>query len=81
MSEPTKVVERYQVDSGFDEKTYEHLCSVELGATAKGEPQIKSVKAYGATIDDASQDALRVFLDLREALGLIQLREGGDNGS
>ena len=57
--EPTKVVEslyRYE-DDGSEKvathETYEFLCSVELGETAKGEAQVKSVKVYAATVKEA----------------------------
>ena len=38
--------------------THEDLCSVELGATVKGEPQVKSVKVYAATAMEASLKGL-----------------------
>ena len=72
--EPTKRDERgwtmrrqiSEADNHLDrlETTYEDLNSVELGQTAKGEPQIKSVKVYGATHDamnEAAAEALEVF--------------------
>ena len=64
--EPTK---RIVMDMSSDEcqleTTYEDLSSVELGMTAKGDAQIKSVKAYGATTDDAMKEALATFLELQ----------------
>ena len=68
MSEPTKRVV-HQVDDGGEmtETTHEDLSSVELGMTAKGEPQIKSVKVYGPTAQAAAEEALKVFRWLRKA--------------
>ena len=64
--EPTK---RIEMDMSSDEKqtelTFEALNSVELGQTAKGDAQIKSVKAYGATTEDAMKEALATFLELQ----------------
>ena len=50
------------------EETNESLCSVELGETAKGEVQVKSVKVYAATAGEASLQALTVYRELRQYL-------------
>ena len=64
MAGPTKQVTRERdVDT-----TYEDLCSVEIGATAKGEAQIKSVKVYAANSDDAADQALATFRRLQAAM-------------
>ena len=64
--EPTK---RIEMDMSSDERqtetTYEDLSSVELGQTAKGDTQIKSVKVYGPTAQAAAEEALEVFRWLR----------------
>ena len=46
--------------------TYE--CSVVLGTTAKGEAQIKSVKVYAATAQEAADQALATFRSLQEQM-------------
>ena len=53
---------------GWDETTEEDLCSVELGATAKGDPQIKSVKVYDRDPAAAAAKALMTFRWLEEQL-------------
>ena len=68
--EPTKRVEReWTGDDGMakrlNETTHEHLSAVELGQTAKGDTQIKSVKVYGPTAQAAAEEALEVFRWLR----------------
>ena len=66
MTQATKIIRR-AVDivngeqAGFTERTFEALCSVELGATAKGEPQVKSVKVYATDSREAAQQALDTF--------------------
>ena len=50
------------------ETTIEALCSVEIGATAKGEVQIKSVKVYAANADDAADQALATFRKIQDAM-------------
>ena len=50
------------------ETTYEDLSSVELGMTAKGEPQIKSVKVYAATAQEAGEKAMVCLWALKDAL-------------
>ena len=48
--EPTKTVHKFPYgEGGQKELAWEHLSSVEVGMTAKGDAQIKSVKVYGAT--------------------------------
>ena len=70
MSEPTKRTVHQIDDSGeMTATTHEHLSSVELGMTAKGEPQLKSVKVYGPTAQAAADEALAVFLLLRDEMG------------
>lgn len=72
MSEPTKVTtftSETEGDKDWRETTHEHLSSVELGMTAKGEPQLKSVKVYGPTAQAAADEALAVFLLLRDEMG------------
>ena len=64
MAGPTKQVIR---DRDLD-TTYEDLCSVEIGATAKGDAQIKSVKVYAANSDDAADQALATFRRLQAAM-------------
>ena len=64
--EPNRVVER---DAG-GEREWAPLCSVELGETAKGELNIKSVKVYASSVEDASAAALervRAPAELRHA--------------
>ena len=73
MSDPTrKTTREYKMDGGmelgWDETTEEDLCSVELGATAKGDPQIKSVKVYAQDPDAAAEKALATFRWLEEQL-------------
>ena len=62
MSEPTK---RIEMDASDDDRqtetTYEDLSSVELGMTAKGDTQIKSVKAYHIDPGTAAIHALNTF--------------------
>ena len=69
---PTRVEEsvlEYKVDGReVTTHTYEDLCSVELGATAKGEPQVKSVKAYAFTPQEAAEKALETFNWLSDEL-------------
>ena len=77
MNKPTrKTTREYRMDGGmelgWDETTDEALCSVELGATAKGEPQIKSVKAYAATAAEAAAQALETFGTLVGQLRQLQ---------
>ena len=64
--EPTK---RIVMDMSSDEcqleTTYEHLNSVELGQTAKGDTQIKSVKVYHIDPGTAAIHALNTFRWLR----------------
>ena len=50
------------------EETNESLCSVELGENAKGEAQVKSVKAYAATLEEAAAEAMAAFKALRSYL-------------
>ena len=71
MADPTKNVTRHvDEDTGlYQETTHEDLCSVELGATAKGDPQIKSVKVYSQGAQWAAEEALRVFRFLEGELG------------
>ena len=67
--EPTKRVEMEVDDKeNLTETTYEHLSSVELGMTAKGDAQIKSVKVYGPTAQEAGEKALVTFWALKGAL-------------
>ena len=61
---------------GYTDTTEEHLCSVELGATAKGDPQIKSVKVYAATPQEAAEEALATFRWLCVQLGVYPEEEG-----
>ena len=71
---PTKVVESVRdvsldgIDHGGTAKTYEDLCSAELGVTAKGEPQVKSVKVYAATAQEAADRVLATFKWLSDEL-------------
>ena len=65
--EPTK---RIEMDMSSDERsqletTYEQVHSVELGQTAKGDTQIKSVKVYALKPLVAAEEALEVFRWLR----------------
>lgn len=72
MADPTKIVRRFHKADGVDEDTYEALCSVEIGETAKGDIQVKSVKVYAQSVEDAGGAALREFLRLRD----LVTREG-----
>ena len=71
MAEPTKTVTmRDDSESGeeWTETTTEHLSSVELGMTAKGEPQIKSVKVYASTAQEAGEKAMVTLVALQNTL-------------
>ena len=70
LGEPTKVIIRkYDEQSRVDEETtYGDLCSVEIGTTVTGAPQIKSVKVYAPTAYQASVEALETFRRLQDAL-------------
>ena len=59
--EPTKKVVMVGEPGGYTETTEEALCSVELGETAKGEAQVKSVKVYAATAEEAGDQAMAEF--------------------
>ena len=54
-----------------DAETTEDLCSVELGETAKGDIQIKSVKVYAATAAIAAAQALGTFVMLRDQMEAV----------
>ena len=59
---PTKtVVMDMSSDERQTETTYENLSSVELGQTARGDTQVKSVKVYGESAQAAAEEALEVF--------------------
>ena len=73
---PTRRVERVQSDTGYEESAFEPLCSVELGETAKGDVQIKSVKVYSQSIVEAGEQALAEFLRLK---GLTNYASTTDN--
>ena len=62
---PNRVVER---DAG-GEREWAPLCSVELGETAKGELNIKSVKVYASSVEEAGAAALAEYHRLRGMLG------------
>ena len=64
---PTKRTESNVDDHGSVELTYDSLCSVEIGETAKGEVTIKSVKAYAVDVMTAGTEALAEFKRLKEA--------------
>ena len=74
-STPSKVVTTVHGydDNGNEitasEVTYEAQCSVEIGATAKGEVQIKSVKVYAENADDAADQALATFRRIQSGTG------------
>ena len=63
-AEPNRVVER---DAG-GEREWAPLCSVELGETAKGELNIKSVKVYASSVEEASRMAFDEYVRLRNQL-------------
>ena len=65
MEKPTRRVERTQNTDGYEERAFEPVCSVELGETAKGDVQVKSVKVYAATVEEAGNQALAEFLRLK----------------
>ena len=69
MREPTKqiVMDKTSILEQT-ETTYEDLSSVELGMTAKGEPQIKSVKVYASTAQEAGEKALVTLVALQDTL-------------
>ena len=64
----TKRTEWAVHDDGSTESTWETLCSVEIGESAKGEVSVKSVKVYGRTAEEAGTQALAEFQRLKEAL-------------
>ena len=73
--EPTKKVTRtYAFDShgpveqDYTDTTEECLCSVELGETAKGEAQVKSVKVYAATAKEAGAQAIAEFWRIKATM-------------
>ena len=70
MTEPTKTVTHEYFPGGEKETTSEALCSVEIGATAKGDVQIKSVKVYAADPNDAADQALATFRRIQDALAI-----------
>ena len=74
--EPTKKVVMAGEPGGYTETTEEVLCSVELGATAKGETQIKSVKVYSTTSQQAALEALETLTWLKDQLALIDQLDG-----
>ena len=82
MSNTTKVTERvytHKADGtpvAMTEETDEALCSVELGETAKGEVQVKSVKVYAATAQEAAQEALATFRTLLADLAAVNAHHG-----
>ena len=65
---PTKRTVRDVGNFGYSENTFESLCSVEIGETAKGELTVKSVKVYGRTAEEAGTQALAEFRRLKETL-------------
>ena len=70
LGEPTKVTMRKYDEQGRadEETTYEDLCSVEIGVTATGEAQIRSVKVYAASAYEAADAAIETFRHLQGAL-------------
>ena len=69
MPDPTKLVTKeYDDKGGFTETAIEHLCSVEVGATAKGDAQIKSDKVYAADVSEAAEKAVETYAWLTENL-------------
>ena len=79
-TEPTKQTRsELNEDTGLLQvTTHEDLCSVELGATVKGEPQVKSVKVYAATAMEASLKALTTFKWLSAELAIILPEKGSE---
>lgn len=73
MSEPTKWTLTKE-DGSIEE--WAALCSVEIGETAKGEAQVKSVKAYAATAEEAGRAALAEFHRLRVAVNTLEVSDG-----
>ena len=70
MDKATGTVQRNVDGNGsFVESQSFPVCSVELGETAKGDIQVKSVKVYAATIEDAGRTALTEFLRLKATIG------------
>lgn len=67
MADPTKTVTTTVNEQGerIEEIHHEDLCSVEVGATAKGDAQIKSVKVYAQDVQEAAEKALKTFNWLR----------------
>ena len=75
MQKPTKTVitqykERDEAEprDAITETTIEALCSVEIGATAKGDVQIKSVKVYASNPNDAADQAMATFRRIQDSL-------------
>ena len=53
-------------DGGFEQRESSPLCSVEIGETAKGDLQIKSVKAYAQNVTDAGRKAFEEIIRLQQ---------------
>lgn len=72
MNETTKRVERRVAATGsFDETTSEALSSVEVGESApegKGQPYVKSAKAYAVDPAQAADQAVAAFRRAKDAL-------------
>ena len=70
MDNTTGTVQRNVDGNGsFVESQSFPVCSVELGETAKGDIQVKSVKAYSQSIVEAGEQALAEFLRLKATIG------------
>ena len=67
MAEPTKTTKTIieAVTGNMVQESWEPLCSVEIGETAKGEVQVKSVKVYAATVEEAGRLAVAEYERLR----------------
>ena len=62
---PTRETIRNADADGFNECVYDSVCSVELGETAKGDVQVKSVKVYAKNVEEAGRTALAEFRRLK----------------
>ncbi len=69
MQRPTRSVKQITHPNGDVETTeLDAVASVEIGENTKGEPSIKSVKAYAPTVEEAGRLALAEYRRLKIAM-------------
>ena len=79
MAEPTKTTKTIieAATGNMVQESWEPLCSVEVGETAKGELTVKSVKVYAATAEEAGRQAMEEYPPAQELDGGV----GGITGA